>query len=33
VETHSPVRPFGTIALRFIDGTFVDALFGVVVEL
>jgi hypothetical protein len=33
VETHSPVRPFGTMALRFVDGTFVDALFGIVVEL
>jgi hypothetical protein len=33
VETHSPVRPFAEMALRFIDGTFVDALFGVVVEL
>jgi hypothetical protein len=33
VETHSPVRPFGEIAIRFIAGTFVDALFGVVIEL
>ena len=33
VETHSAVRPFGELALRFIDGTFVDLLAGVVFEL
>ena len=27
------VKPFGEIALRFIDGEFVDALFGVLVEI
>jgi hypothetical protein len=27
------VRPFGELAIRFIDGTFVDALFGVLIEL
>ena len=33
VETHSRVRPFAETAIRFINGTFVDALFGVVIEL
>ena len=33
LETNSPVRPFGELALRFINGVFVDLLFGVVVEL
>lgn len=33
LETHSPVRPFGELALRFINGVFVDLLFGVVIEL
>jgi hypothetical protein len=33
VETRSPVRPFGELALRFINGVFVDLLFGVVIEL
>ena len=32
-DTGGPVRPFGEMALRFINGTFVDLLFGVVVEL
>jgi hypothetical protein len=27
------VKPFGELALRFVDGTFVDLLFGVVIEL
>jgi hypothetical protein len=33
LETNSPVRPFGELALRFINGVFVDLLFGVVIEL
>lgn len=33
LDTRGPVRPFGELALRFINGTFVDLLFGVVVEL
>jgi hypothetical protein len=33
LETKSPVRPFGELALRFINGVFVDLLFGVVIEL
>lgn len=33
LETRSPVRPFGELALRFIRGVFVDLLFGVVIEL
>ena len=33
LETHSAVRPFGELALRFIHGVFVDLLFGVVIEL
>ena len=33
LETSSPVRPFGELALRFINGVFVDLLFGVVVDL
>jgi hypothetical protein len=33
LETNGPVRPFGELALRFINGVFVDLLFGVVVEL
>lgn len=32
-DTGGPVRPFGEMALRFINGTFVDLLFGAVVEL
>lgn len=32
-ETHSTVRPFVALALRFIDGTFVDLLGGVLFEL
>jgi len=33
LETQSAVRPFGELALRFVNGVFVDLLFGVVVEL
>lgn len=33
LETNGPVRPFGELALRFINGVFVDLLFGVVIEL
>ena len=32
-DTRGPVKPFGEMALRFIHGTFVDLLFGVIVEL
>jgi hypothetical protein len=33
LDTGGPVKPFGELALRFINGVFVDLLFGVVVEL
>jgi len=32
-DTGGPIRPFGEMAIRFINGTFVDLLFGAVVEL
>jgi hypothetical protein len=32
-DTGGPIRPFGEMAVRFVNGTFVDLLFGVVVEL
>ena len=32
-DTGGPIRPFGEMAIRFINGTFVDLLFGVVVDL
>ncbi|MET0391105.1 MAG: hypothetical protein ABW321_34350 [Polyangiales bacterium] len=33
IDTRSRVKPFGEVALRFVDGTFVDLLFGVLVDL
>ena len=33
IEASSSVRPFAELALRFVDGTFVDLLAGVVFEL
>jgi hypothetical protein len=32
IETNGPVRPFAELALRFIRGTYVDLLFGVMFE-